>query len=460
MTAHVTYYYRVTAVNAAGESALSTEVHGATITPTATFVGVDATTQGNWRDKYGVSGFNVIGDTSTRNPHYSTGISVTPGTHNSGIWAATSLSPSCLQPAASGNPNRLAGIWYQTSWTMNVNIAGTRQIELYLLDLNNAGYAETITIKNASTGAVLNTQTASNFQGGKYYIWNVTGNVNVTFTSTAGHWAVLSGVFIGGGTGSKSPTQPTNLVATQTSSGIGLTWTASTGATSYCIYRGTTAGGETTTPIATGIKTTSFTNTGLTPATYFYKVVAVNSYAGSFASAEASATAPTPTSTAAFVTTDTTTKGSWKGVYGVDGYNVIGDTSGTNPSYPAYATVTPAAHSSGVWASTSTDVKCLQKVAAGSTDRMAGLWYQTSWSVNVNVTGTHKLALYFLDYPNAGYAETVTIKDAATGTVLDTRSVSSFQGGVYEVWNVSGNVTVTLTSTAGHWAPLSGIFFG
>jgi len=426
----------------------------------ATFVGVDVTTQGNWRDKYGVNGFNVIGDTSASNPHYAAGISVTPGTHNSGLWAASSLSPACLQSAASGNPNRVAGIWFQTSWTMNVNITGTHGLELYLLDQPNAGYAETITIKDAVTGAVLNTQTASNFQGGKYYIWNVTGNVNVTFTSTAGHWAVLSGIFIGGATGSKSPTQPASLVATQTSSGIGLTWTASTGATSYNVYRGTTAGAESTTPIATGIKTTSYNNTGLAPATYYYKVVAVNSYAGSFASTEASATAPPPTSTATFVKTDTTTKGTWKGVYGIDGYNVIGDTSGPNPVYPAYAAVTPGAHTSGIWSATSTDLKCLQKVATGSTDRMAGLWYQTSWSTSVNVTGTHQLALYFLDYPNAGYAETVTIKDAATGIVLDTRSVSSFQGGVYEVWTVSGNVTVTLTSTAGHWAVLSGLFFG
>ena len=140
--------------------------------------------------------------------------------------------------------------------------------------------------------------------------------------------------------------------------------------------------------------------------------------------------------------------------------NVIGDTSGTNPVYPAYATVTPGTHTSGIWSATSTDLKCLQKVATGSTDRIAGLWYQTSWSTSVNITGTHQLALYFLDYTNAGYAETVTIKDAATGVALDTRSVSSFQGGVYEVWTVSGNVTVTLTSTAGHWAVLSGLFFG
>jgi len=461
LTNGTTYYYQVSAVNALGTSVRSTEVSATPVAPHATFVGVDATTQGNWRDKYGVSGFNVIGDTSTGNPHYGTGIAVTPGAHNSGIWAASSLSPTCLQPAASGSANRLAGIWYQTSWTMNVSSTGAHQIELYLLDLNNAGYAETITIKDANTGAVLNTQTASNFQGGKYYIWNVSGNVNVTFTSTAGHWAVLSGIFLGGATGSKSPTQPTNLTATQSTSGIGLAWTASTGATSYNIYRGTTSTAELTTPIATGIKTTSYTNSGLTPgATYYYKVVALNSYAGSFASTEASAVAPSPTATATFVTADTLTHGNWKGVYGIDGYNIIGDTSGPNPAYPAYATVTAGTHTSGVWSSTSTDPKALQKISATATTRIAGVWYNTAWSTSVNVTGTHKLALYFLDYPNAGYAETITIKDAATGAVLDTRSVSGFQNGVYEVWNVSGNVTITLTSTAGHWAPLSGIFFG
>lgn len=43
---------------------------------------------------------------------------------------------------------------------------------------------------------------------------------------------------------------------------------------------------------------------------------------------------------ATFIGTNTTTQGSWKGVYGADGWNVIGDTGSTNnPSYPSYATV-------------------------------------------------------------------------------------------------------------------------
>jgi hypothetical protein len=46
---------------------------------------------------------------------------------------------------------------------------------------------------------------------------------------------------------------------------------------------------------------------------------------------------------AAFIGTDTTTQGSWRGVYGADGYHVINDTV----NYPAYATVTPSGRRRG-----------------------------------------------------------------------------------------------------------------
>ncbi len=49
-----------------------------------------------------------------------------------------------------------------------------------------------------------------------------------------------------------------------------------------------------------------------------------------------------PRPLATFLSTDTTTQGSWKGVYGADGYNIIGNAS----SYPSYATVTPSGQSS------------------------------------------------------------------------------------------------------------------
>ncbi len=50
----------------------------------------------------------------------------------------------------------------------------------------------------------------------------------------------------------------------------------------------------------------------------------------------ASASDRTMGTSAQFIWADTNTQGNWQGVYGVDGYNVIGDVA----SYPSYATVT------------------------------------------------------------------------------------------------------------------------
>jgi hypothetical protein len=56
---------------------------------------------------------------------------------------------------------------------------------------------------------------------------------------------------------------PTNLAAFGGDEQVSLSWTATLGATSYNIYRGTTAGGESSTPIGS-CATASYTDTGLT----------------------------------------------------------------------------------------------------------------------------------------------------------------------------------------------------
>jgi fibronectin type 3 domain-containing protein len=87
------------------------------------------------------------------------------------------------------------------------------------------------------------------------------------------------------------PSAPTNLAATAGNAQVSLTWAVSTGATSYNIYRGTTAGGEATTAVAT-VTSTAYTDTGLTNGTkYYYEVAAVNSSGVSAMSNEVS---PTP----------------------------------------------------------------------------------------------------------------------------------------------------------------------
>ena len=73
------------------------------------------------------------------------------------------------------------------------------------------------------------------------------------------------------------PSDPTNLTGVAGSGKVALSWTASTGATSYNVYRGTVLDGEATTPIAT-VTSPAYADTKATNGTlYFYEVAATNS---------------------------------------------------------------------------------------------------------------------------------------------------------------------------------------
>jgi beta-glucanase (GH16 family) len=90
---------------------------------------------------------------------------------------------------------------------------------------------------------------------------------------------------------SSAPSAPTGLSAVGGNGQVALNWTAATGATSYNVYRGTSTGGESTTPIATNVTAATYTDTGLTNGTaYYYEVKAVNTYGTSGYSNETSAT--------------------------------------------------------------------------------------------------------------------------------------------------------------------------
>jgi len=167
-------------------------------------------------------------------------------------------------------------------------------------------------------------------------------------------------------------------------------------------------------------------------------------------------TPPPSTATAAFVSSDTTTHGSWTGAYGADGYNVIND----SVSYPAYAQVAAGGQLDYTWAASTTDVRALQK--AGATDRLAATWYGDAFTVDVNLTDalTHRVALYAVDWDSTTRAQTIEIRDAATNALLDSRTMTGFNGGQYLVWNIKGHVIVRVIKSTGVNAVVSGLFFG
>jgi len=167
------------------------------------------------------------------------------------------------------------------------------------------GNVEMQVFNGSGTAVATNVWSGQNFSAGqiaKYsYTWNVPGS-QATGTYTAmigvfdGGWATdyywnNNGATITVATSPPAPGAPTGLTATPGNGQVSLTWTASSGATSYNAYRGTTAGAERPTAIATGITTNSYIDSGLTNGMqYFYKVAAVNTGGTSPLSNEASAT--------------------------------------------------------------------------------------------------------------------------------------------------------------------------
>ena len=148
------------------------------------------------------------------------------------------------------------------------------------------------------------------------------------------------------------------------------------------------------------------------------------------------------------------TQGNWIGTFGSQGYDILGNGS----SLPSYATITSSGATSYTWPST-TDPRALQD--AVGTGRIASAWYSsTSFSVDVNLTDgqQHLLSIYAVDFDHAGRSEQIQIINAATGVILNTTDLSSFSGGAYLQWEVSGHIVIKVTDLAGPNAVLSGLF--
>ncbi len=101
--------------------------------------------------------------------------------------------------------------------------------------------------------------------------------------------------YLGGGT-QQPPASPSGLTATAGNAQISLSWSASSGATSYTVKRATTSGGPYTN-VATNITGTNYTNTGLTNGTTYYYVVSASNGAGSSANSVQASATPTGGST-------------------------------------------------------------------------------------------------------------------------------------------------------------------
>jgi Fibronectin type 3 domain-containing protein len=144
--------------------------------------------------------------------------------------------------------------------------------------------------------------------------------------------ALFALLFVAGCGSSQAPATPTGLTVTATGP-ITLSWTASSGASSYVIFRGTASGAITTkTLLAAGVSGTSYADSSaLAGPTYYYQITALNDDGQSSPSTEIGATLTSFTLTG--VAGSLQAELAWASVPNATSYNVYrgmssGDISG------------------------------------------------------------------------------------------------------------------------------------
>lgn len=339
------------------------------------YVGEDGYTKGTWVGNYGTEGKQIIGDIANF-PAYAQ-LSIVG--QNAYTWAASTTDIRALKKASNTN-DRIASTYYTTT-QIDLNFYLTdnqvHRLALYALDWEGNGRKQTFELINTDTGALLDTRLITNYNSGRYVVWNVKGKFTVRIKASGGipANAVLSGIFFdAAGTALPPPPPPTDTSAT-------------------------------------------------------------------------------------FVGTDNYTKGNWTGNYGADGFSVIGE----NANLPNWTQLSVTNQNAYTWAASTTDVRALKK-ASNSNDRIASTYYspaQFDLSFDFTDGQVHRLALYSLDWEGNGRKQTFELINTETGVVLDTRSITNFNSGVYTVWQVKGKVTVRVKNAGGvpANAVLSGIFF-
>jgi fibronectin type 3 domain-containing protein len=339
------YFYVVSAVNAATESANSAEVSATPVLPAPAIPMGLAAIAGNaqvslsWTASAGATSYHVKRSTtsgaetqiSAPTSNSFTDTTVTNATKyfyvvsavNSTAESANSNEASATPTAPARSPATPSGL---------AAIGGNAQVSL---TWNASAGATSYHVKRSTTSGTetqISAPASNSFtdtgvtNGTKYfYVVSAVNSVGESPNSTEVNATPVQ----------PAPTVPANLAATPGNAQVNLSWSASTGATSYHVKCSTTSSTETQISAPTS---NSFTDTTVTNGTkYFYVVSAVNSASESVNSNEVSATPIAPATAPATPTGLAATGGNaqvsltWNASTGATSYHVKRSTTTGGP---------------------------------------------------------------------------------------------------------------------------------
>jgi subtilisin family serine protease len=158
--------------------------------------------------------------------------------------------------------------------------------------------------------------------------------------------------------------------------------------------------------------------------------------------------------------TNAVTQGNWYGSFGTNGNFVYGATTGSPSLAYATSSLIPTGASVVTYAKNikSTDPR-LPTNSAGTARATGYLYSPTSLSFGFNFgTTTQRLSLYAASVDKPNRTETVSVYDATTGLLLQSVSLSNFASGKYVSFDLTGAVTVSITTTGNAGVVLNGLF--
>src|SRR5580692_11315478 len=338
LTNGTAYYYVVSAFNSAGESANSSQATATPATPAAppaAPTGLEATA-GNaqvsltWTASRGATGYNVKRSTVSGGPYAQVSSRTSANFTDAGLANGTAYYyvVSALNAAGeSANSSQVSATPAApaTPPSAPAGLAAT------------AGNAEVNLTWTASTGATSYHLKRSTTSGGPYTqvaAPTATNDTDTGLTNGTTYYYVVSALNAAGESANSSqvsatpaapatpPSAPAGLAATAGNAQVSLTWTASTGATSYHVKRSTTNGGPYTQVAAP--TAASDIDSGLTNGTtYYYVVSALNAVGESANSSQASATPVAPTADVTVTVNPAVTHPISPYIYGINFYSGI-----------------------------------------------------------------------------------------------------------------------------------------
>jgi len=184
---------------------------------------------------------------------------------------ATNLVLALYLPAPTGLAATPGGQSVSLSWA-----ADSHATSFNLYQATATGNEGTTPVQSAVTGTSV---TVSGLQFSTNYYFTIAAVAAIGTSAQSGEVHTMT-----------VPAAPTGLSATAGNAAASLTWTAVTGAASYNIYQGTSAGGENAVPVQTSLTgTTAPVSSLANGTTYYFKVAAVDAGGASARSNETSA---------------------------------------------------------------------------------------------------------------------------------------------------------------------------